>query len=79
MVSRGITTYQSLLDRRFATNVSATMMMKNNRLLLQKGHSTYARSSRWEADDSAQRDYDWPIHSQKAIPGDYDCDDKNDE
>ena len=35
-------------------------------------HSTHTRSSCLEADDSAQRDYYQPIHSQNVIPNNYD-------
>ena len=42
-----------------------------------KGHSTHARSSRREVDDSAQRDYDLPIPSREAIPDDYERDNDN--
>ena len=52
-------------------------MTKNKRWKLQKGHSTHARSSCREADDSAQKDYDRPIHSQKVIPENYDRDNDN--
>ena len=56
-------------------------MMMNKMWKLHKGHSTVSCSSRREADDSAQRDYDRPIHSPKVIPDDYDRndDDKQDE
>ena len=43
-----------------------------------KLHSNHALSSRQEADDSAQRDYDQPIHSQKVIPKNYDRDNDDD-
>ena len=59
--------------------MSATTMMMNKRLKPHKGHSTHERSSLWEADDSSQRDYDRPIHSQKVIPDNYECDKEDDE
>ena len=57
--------------------VLTTTMTKNKRWKLHKGQSTHARSSFWEADDSAQRHYNRPIHSQKVIPDDYDHVDDN--
>ena len=50
-------------------------MTKNKRWKLHKGHSTYAHSSSREADYSAHRDYEQPIHSQKVIPDNYEGDD----
>ena len=66
-----ITTYKSPQERRFPMTTSATTMT-NKRWKLHKGHSTHARSSLWEVDDSTQRDYDRLIHSPKVIPDDYD-------
>ena len=51
--------------------MSATMMTKNKRWKLHYGHSTHARPSSLEADDSAHKAYDQPIHSQKVIPDNY--------
>ena len=45
---------------------------------MHKGHSTHALSSRQEADDIAQSDYDRPIHSQKVIPNNYERDNDGD-
>ena len=47
-------------------------MMNNKRWNSHKGHSTHARSFLRDAYESAQRDYDQPINSQKLIPDDYD-------
>ena len=58
--------------------VATTTTTKNTRNL-RKVHSTHACSSRQEADDSAQRDYNLPIHSWKAITDDYERDDDNDD
>ena len=69
-------TYQYLQDRQFLTTINATTMTANKRRKLYKGHYTHACSSRWKADDSAQRDYDQPIHFRKVIPDDYDRDDE---
>ena len=49
----------------------------NKRWKSHKRHSTHTSSSFLEADDSAQRDYNQPIHSQKVIPDDYDHVDDN--
>ena len=46
---------------------------------LRKGHSTHARSFLRKADDSAHREYDLPIPSQKVIPDDYERNDNNNE
>ena len=48
--------------------MSSTMMTKNKKWKSHKGHSNHAQSSRRDADDSSQRYYDQPIHSQKLIP-----------
>ena len=77
IVPRGITTYQSLPDRQFPTTMNTTTMPKNKRIKSHNKHSTHARSSLQEADDSAQRYYDRPIHTLKVIPDDYDCDNNN--
>ena len=79
IVPRGIMTYQSLPDRRFPKTIKATTMTMNKRRKSHKGHSTHACSSLWEADYSAQRDYNRPIHSQKLIPDDYEHNGNNDE
>ena len=78
MVPIWIMAYQSLPDRRFTTTMSLTTMMENKRWKLHKLHSTHTRSSRQEADDSAQRDYDWPIHSPNLTADDYDRNDDDD-
>ena len=52
-------------------------MTTNKRWKLHKGHSTHACSFLQEANDSALRDYDQPIHSQKVVPDDCDRDDDN--
>ena len=57
----------------------ATTMTKNKRWKSHKVHSTHARSSRLEADDSAQRYHDRPIHSQKVIPDNYERNDNENE
>ena len=59
--------------------MSAVIMTRNKRWKLHKGHSTHTWSSFREADDSAQRDYNQPIHSQKVIPDDYDRVDDDDD
>ena len=79
IVPRGITTYQSLPDRQFPMTMRAATMTTNKRRKSHKGNSTHARSSFQEADGSAQRDNDRPIHYQKVIPNDYDCNDDDDE
>ena len=70
--------YKSLPDRKFTTAMIAATMMKNKRWKWHKGHSNHARSSRQEADYSAQREYYWPIHSQNVITEKYERDDDND-
>ena len=77
IVPRGITAYQSLPYRRFRTTMKATTMTTNTRRKFQKGHSTHALSSRREADDSTQRNYNRPIYSRKVVPNDYDRDNDN--
>ena len=74
MIPRGIKTYQSLPDRQFPTTVSATTMTTNKKRKSYKRNSTQARSSHRETDDSAQRYYNRPIHYQKVITDEYDCD-----
>ena len=77
ILPRGITTYQYFPNRKLPKTMSATYMTTNKRWKLHKWHSTHARSSFREADDSAQRDYDQPIHYQKVITHDYDRGDNN--
>ena len=59
--------------------MNVTKMTKYKRLKSHKGHSTHALSSCLEADDSTQKDYDWPIHSLKVIPENDDRENDNDE
>ena len=47
-------------------------MTKDKRWNSHKVHSIHVRSSLWEAHDTAQRDYNPPIHSQEVIPYNYD-------
>ena len=77
IVPRGITTYQSLAYRQFTTTMSTTTITTSERWNFHKWNSTHSRSSLRKAGYSAQRDYDWPIHSQKVIPDDYDRDNDN--
>ena len=74
MVPIGIMTYQSLPDSQFPTTMSLMTMTINKRLKLNKVHSTNARSYVQEADNSAHRYYERPIHSQKLIPENYERD-----
>ena len=53
-------------------------MKKNKSWNSHKGNSTHVRSSFWEADDSAQKDCERPIHSKKVIPKNYEHDDEGD-
>ena len=55
--------------------MNATTMTINKMWNSHIVHSTHALSSLQEADDSAQSNYDRPIHSQKLIPDSYDRDD----
>ena len=73
----GITTYQSLPDRRLPMTMNAKTMITNNTRKLHKGHSTHAHSSHQEAYDISQRDYDQTIHYQKVIPNNYDRNNDN--
>ena len=57
-------------------NVTTAKTKKNRNSC--KEHFTHARSSRQDADDSAQRDYDLPILSQKEITDNYERDDNDD-
>ena len=59
--------------------MSATEITKNKKWKSHKGHSNPARSSLQEANYSAQRDYNQPIHSQNVIPDNYDQDDYDNE
>ena len=54
-------------------------MMINKKWKLQKVHSSHARSSCWEVDDSSLRDSDRLIYSHKVITDDYDCVNDNEE
>ena len=58
--------------------MSAKTMMNNKMLNSQKGHFTHDPSSRRESNDRYKRDYDWPTHSQKIIPKNYDRDGNDD-
>ena len=69
-----ITTYPSLTDRKLPMNMSATTMTNNNSRKFYKGHSTHIWSPCREAENSIQRDYDRPIHSQNVIPNNFDRD-----
>ena len=55
------------------------VMTKNKRWKSHKGHFTHAHSSFRKADDSAQKDYDQLIHSQKLIIDNYDRNDEDDD
>ena len=52
--------------------MSVTILTTNKKWKLYKVHSNHSCFSFREADDSAQRDYNQPIHSQKVIPDYYD-------
>ena len=54
--------------------MSSMTITMNKRLKLHKGHSTNAHSYVQEADNSAHRYYERPIHSQKLIPKNYERD-----
>ena len=54
-------------------------MTTNKRWKSHKRHSTNDRSSIREAYDSAQRDYERPIHSHKVIPNNYERNDSDNE
>ena len=53
--------------------------MTNKRINSHKGHYTHTRAFPWDADYSAQRDYNQTIHSRKVIPDDYDRNDNDEE
>ena len=67
IVTRRINTYPSLPERLLPMNMNATTTITKNTKILRQGHSTNAYPPAGEADDSAQRDYNLPIPSQKRF------------